>query len=123
MTYKEKLKHPRWQRKRLEVLNRDNFKCRFCGDTETELQIHHAFYLNKDNPEDYSGNMLFTLCKKCHQDEENLKSEDGMIYAQMLQIGISRRHLIHLTTELRRYFKDGYDKNKFFNLMDFLYEE
>jgi len=29
-TYAEKLKHPLWQRKRLEILNRDGFKCAQC---------------------------------------------------------------------------------------------
>lgn len=123
MTYKEKLRHPRWQKRRLDILARDKFKCRFCGDTETELHIHHAFYFDKENPEDYSDDMLFTLCKNCHLDEENLKDEDKMIYAQFLMAGISRRNLLHIATEMRRYFKGDYDVVKKWNLMDFLYQD
>jgi 5-methylcytosine-specific restriction endonuclease McrA len=40
-TYSEKLTHPKWQRKRLEILNRDGFKCVLCGNEEMQLQIHH----------------------------------------------------------------------------------
>ena len=44
MAYSEKLKNPKWQKKRLEILNRDNFTCIKCGDKETTLQIHHFKY-------------------------------------------------------------------------------
>ena len=44
MKYIDKLKNPKWQKKRLEILNRDEFKCCYCNDTETELQIHHLKY-------------------------------------------------------------------------------
>jgi len=56
---------PRWQKKRLEILNRDNFTCVACGDTETELNVHHMQY-NGDlwnTPDD----MMQTLCKPCHE--------------------------------------------------------
>lgn len=29
-TYKENLKNPKWQKKRLKILKRDDFKCRCC---------------------------------------------------------------------------------------------
>lgn len=64
MTYSEKLKDPRWQRKRLEVLNRDQFKCKLCDDDKTELQIHHLKY--KGEPWDAPLYCLETLCKDCH---------------------------------------------------------
>ena len=44
MTYKEKLLDPRWQKKRLEILNRDNFTCQCCGDDKKTLNIHHKYY-------------------------------------------------------------------------------
>lgn len=66
MTYVEKLKDPRWQKKRLEVLERDDFTCLLCGDTETELHIHHEEYSKSGNPWDASLNDLATYCKHCH---------------------------------------------------------
>lgn len=65
MNYSEKLKSPKWQRKRLEVLNRDNFKCCSCGDEETELHVHHLKY--NGEPYDAPVEDLQTLCKHCHK--------------------------------------------------------
>ena len=64
MSYSDKLKDPRWQKKRLEVLNRDNFTCKLCGDSETELHIHHVEY--KGEPWEQDLDKLDTLCKHCH---------------------------------------------------------
>ena len=64
MSYLEKLKSPKWQKKRLEVLNRDNFTCCKCGDTETELHVHHLKYTGE--PHEAPMKDLETLCKDCH---------------------------------------------------------
>ena len=47
-TYSEKLKDPRWQKKRLEIFERDNWACKKCGDTDTTLHLHHLEYQNCD---------------------------------------------------------------------------
>jgi len=41
-TYRRKLADPRWQKKRLEILERDGFECNSCGDSSTELHVHHT---------------------------------------------------------------------------------
>ena len=66
MNYQQKLKSPKWQRKRLEIFNRDNFTCRLCSDTETELQVHHTKYTGKEPHNEPSKNLV-TLCSDCHQ--------------------------------------------------------
>jgi len=71
--YAEKLRDPRWQRKRLEVMQRDNFTCRSCGDSNTELQIHHQKYSNTGNPWDVPNDQLIVLCKNCHGITEYFK--------------------------------------------------
>ena len=38
-TYLEKLKDPRWQKKRLEILERDGWKCMACGEKEKTLRV------------------------------------------------------------------------------------
>lgn len=63
-TYNEKLQHPKWQIKRLEIIKRDGGKCLLCGDTETMLQIHHLKYTGE--PWDAPNEDLVTLCKHCH---------------------------------------------------------
>lgn len=70
--YSEKLKHPRWQKKRLEIFQRDNWRCRQCGDSETELSVHHTAYRKGSAPWDYDGNELITLCVNCHENAHGL---------------------------------------------------
>jgi hypothetical protein len=74
MTYSEKLRDPRWQKKRLEILNRDGFACCLCGDKETELHVHHDKYYG--NPWQAKNDDLQTLCKHCHLLVEFNKKED-----------------------------------------------
>lgn len=73
-TYSEKLKNPKWQKKRLEILQRDNFSCVLCGDTETELHINHLKYTKQ--PWDAPNKDLQTLCKDCHLLFHKAKSYD-----------------------------------------------
>lgn len=64
LTYSEKLQDPRWQRKRLEILGRDNFTCTLCGDKETTLHVHHEEY--NGEPWEADTNKLKSICKHCH---------------------------------------------------------
>jgi hypothetical protein len=73
MTYAEKLRDPRWQKKRLEILGRDGFACCLCGDKETELHVHHKKY--NGDPLEANNKELETLCKHCHLLVEQLKKE------------------------------------------------
>lgn len=67
MTYSEKLRDPRWQKKRLKILERDGFACVSCEsglqDGKT-LHVHHKRYAN--NPWDVADDDLETLCEACH---------------------------------------------------------
>lgn len=67
--YSDKLKHPLWQKKRLEILNRDGFKCRACGGEDEMLHVHHLRYLKARDPWDYNNSSLVTLCHVCHDME------------------------------------------------------
>ncbi len=67
--YTDKLKDPRWQKLRLQVYDRDNFKCHCCRATRKELQIHHVEYIPGIEPWEYPIDMLLTLCVDCHVKE------------------------------------------------------
>lgn len=67
-TYAQKLQDPRWQRKRLEILGRDQFRCRKCFNDGNSLHVHHIAY-NHGEPWDIDNELLITLCKKCHDQE------------------------------------------------------
>lgn len=73
LTYAEKLRDPRWQRRRLEIMQRDGFKCRDCQDAGRTLNVHHLAYVKGWEPWDYGDEYLMTLCEKCHEDMENIK--------------------------------------------------
>lgn len=73
MTYAEKLLDPRWQKKRLKILERDNWTCQLCGDKEITLHVHHLKY--SGNPWDVENDNLITYCQCCHSLIEFLKKE------------------------------------------------
>lgn len=66
--YWEKLKDPRWQKRRLEIMQRDGFACRSCGDADSTLNVHHGYYEKGLDPWDYHDQTLFTLCEDCHEE-------------------------------------------------------
>jgi|688.fasta_scaffold2219293_1 hypothetical protein len=73
MTYAEKLKDPRWQKKRLEIMQRDEFTCQICKSKTKTLHIHHLDYEFGLEPWNYPNTYYKTLCEDCHIDEEYCK--------------------------------------------------
>lgn len=73
-TYSDRLKHPLWQKKRLQILKRDKWKCKLCGDEETTLHVHHHEYSGGE-PWEVENSLLVTLCEHCHTEIEQLKAE------------------------------------------------
>jgi hypothetical protein len=66
-TYSELLRDPRWQKKRLEIMKRDDFQCQRCKATEKPLNVHHKKYLRNRKPWEYSDELLITFCEDCHK--------------------------------------------------------
>lgn len=80
-SYSDKLKSPKWQKKRLEIMKRDKFTCKLCGDTETQLHVHHKEYIKGNDPWNYPNNLLVTICEHCHTEiEDILKEEPGIVF-------------------------------------------
>ena len=78
--YSEKLKDPRWQKKRLEILKRDVWTCRSCMSKEKTLQVHHIFYLPNIDPWDIPDGFLITFCESCHKpDQGDYDAPGGII--------------------------------------------
>lgn len=84
MTYSEKLRDPRWQKKRLEIFARDNWMCLFCESTEKNLQVHHVVYKRLD-PWAYPNYLYQTACVDCHEIRQALtdKAADALRIAMM----------------------------------------
>jgi 5-methylcytosine-specific restriction endonuclease McrA len=64
--YGKKLRDPRWQRRRLQVMDRDDWTCQMCGDRESTLNVHHMAYVDGVEPWDHPEHLLVTLCEGCH---------------------------------------------------------
>ena len=65
--YAQIRKDPKWQKKRLQIMERDEFKCVECEDSESTLNVHHAYYVSGRKPWKYPGWSLKTLCENCHK--------------------------------------------------------
>ena len=77
--YMAKLRDPRWQKHKNEVLERDCYTCTWCRaglNDGRNLQVHHGFYSREfESPWEYPKASLFTLCEKCHEQAEVLKRQ------------------------------------------------
>lgn len=65
-TYLEKLRDPRWQKRRLEIMDRADFTCESCGFGDKTLNVHHRIYRKGVEPWDYPDSELQCLCENCH---------------------------------------------------------
>src|SRR5689334_17616419 len=75
MSYSEKLRDPRWQKKRLEVMAAANWSCQACGDAKETLNVHHAFYVRGRDPWEYEIAELVCLCEPCHEDDHARRND------------------------------------------------
>ena len=63
-TINDHYKDPRWQKMRLEILERDGWACAACSDTKSTLHVHHIVY--RGMPWEAPEGLLQTLCETCH---------------------------------------------------------
>lgn len=82
--YSEQLQNPLWQKKRLEIFNRDNFACQLCSDESSTLNVHHKYYKKDTQAWEYPNDALVTYCKHCHSVVEYLKKENPNLYPSVL---------------------------------------
>ena len=71
-SYYELLKHPKWQKLRLEVMERANFECESCGSKDNTLHVHHSYYEKDKAPWEYPEDTLQCLCEDCHKEIQGL---------------------------------------------------
>lgn len=96
MSYLEKLKDPRWQKKRLEILDRDKWKCIHCHNELQTLHVHHKAY--SGNPWEVENKCLSTLCEDCHDEEEKILPEEiKKCISYLKKSGFSSRSFIMLS--------------------------
>jgi hypothetical protein len=74
LTYIELLRDPRWQRRRLEVLGKADFKCHNCQSAEKTLHVHHKLYRKGAMPWEYEDHELICLCEECHEVDHRFRN-------------------------------------------------
>lgn len=67
-SYGALLRNPKWQKARLETMQRANFACEKCGDKDSTLNVHHKNYKQGRNPWEYELSNFVCLCESCHED-------------------------------------------------------
>lgn len=97
-TYSERLRDPRWQRKRLEIMSRDDFQCCRCRAHEITLNVHHCYYVRGNDPWEYPDASLLTLCEPCHEFEtRNMNAARDELYQSLAARGKTSEDLTGLT--------------------------
>lgn len=66
MNYAQQLLDPRWQKKRLEILERDGWRCCSCENDKDTLHVHHKYYVSHRFAWEYPDFCFQTLCSDCH---------------------------------------------------------
>ena len=103
MEYGAQLKHPKWQEKRLRILDRDKWACVFCGNKEDVLHVHHKEYGKGKKAWEYDNDNFTSLCEHCHDIVEWLrKHEEEVISTYLLSNKEGKK------THLLSYTKNGF---------------
>jgi len=94
---------PQWQKKRLEILERDNFTCIQCGDKENTLHVHHQYYLKDYKVWEYENQSLITLCSRCHEHEhsEEGKEFNREFYSNVLSHNLNTEYVNNFVANMR----------------------
>lgn len=71
--YYELLKHPKWQKKRLKIMEEADFECQNCGSKDDTLHVHHLYYEKDKAPWDYPEGALQCLCENCHKEAKKFQ--------------------------------------------------
>lgn len=88
--YIELLKDPRWQKMRLQILERDGWKCCVCEEETKTLHVHHLKYERGKMPWEVNADYLMTLCEGCHEDATLWKKEIDAALAEVDPSSLAR---------------------------------
>jgi 5-methylcytosine-specific restriction endonuclease McrA len=106
--YSELLKDPRWQKKRLRVLDRDQWMCQRCGADQYTLHVHHIEYKKGIKPWDYDDSDLLTLCEYCHKINHNktLTQLERFLLSSLFNVDFGNMNTKHISEMVDVYTED-----------------
>ena len=108
--YWELLQDPRWQKRRLQVLEAANWLCEECGSNEEQLHVHHKIYRKRKLPWDYEIWEYRTLCKSCHEEETILRGQIAELMVFMDMDGLTE--LQRLIRPIAEVWVEKYEKQR-----------
>ena len=73
--YAELLKKPQWQKRRLQMLEKADWRCVECGAEDQQLHVHHKRYIAGAKPWEYGDEDLAVLCEQCHEKAHGIEPE------------------------------------------------
>lgn len=79
----EKYRHPKWQKRRLEMLESAGYCCQQCSAEDKTLHVHHRRYFRGRDPWDYPDELLKVLCQECHQEVSEILDSFKSLLAEM----------------------------------------
>lgn len=94
----QQYRDPRWQRRRLEIMESAGFKCEECGTGSATLNVHHRHYIKDRAPWDYEDDELRCLCEDCHTDASEAIRELKVLAGRLSEFGL--RELIGVAKSL-----------------------
>lgn len=97
--YSDTLKNGNWQKRRIEILQRDDFKCTLCGD-EKQLEVHHLDYIEGIKAWEYPNDMFKTLCRKCHEREQPRSKVERYLLDSLKMKGFMVGDLLALSSKI-----------------------
>ncbi len=112
-SYSEKLRDPRWQKKRTEILQRDGFACRLCLNNQDTLHVHHLRYVSGLEPWQSDDLDLTTVCESCHSKIEDVKRRVALLCNVSARIDIFRT-VIEILEDENLSIKKMYEFSKLF---------
>jgi len=99
MTYAEKLRDPRWQKKRLEILDDRGWACELCCNKDKTLHVHHVAYFHNKEPWQIDNDLLRVLCEDCHDIEHNGEELEVTIDYLNSYWGYTKQEIAQFLTE------------------------
>lgn len=109
MDYKEQIKSPRWQKRRLEIMQNDNFTCQLCGDTDSMLNVHHLSYHKDRNIWEYEDWELITLCENRHTEEHSSMDDIINEIESIKSRGVTMREILSALNSIDVHLYLGHD--------------
>ncbi len=110
MNFKEQYQHPYWQKKRLEILDRDEYRCLSCGDMDTQLHVHHKSYDKDCMIWEYDNKNFITLCSQCHKEIHDIKTEIKSVVDMGFTVPDTAKYLQKIVIYLAELYISDLDK-------------